>query len=93
MARIGKLWLFGWTILGFSGCIQGALGYLPLYLRGIGWPEANADGALALFNLVSMICVVPIALWSDRLGSRKKVLMAAMFMVAGAWGCCPKRTA
>jgi NNP family nitrate/nitrite transporter-like MFS transporter len=86
MARIGKLWLFGWTILGFSGCIQGALGYLPLYLRGIGWPEANADGALGLFNLVSMICVVPIALWSDRLGSRKKVLMAAMFMVATGVG-------
>ncbi len=86
VARIRKIWLFGWTILGFSGCVQGTLGYLPLYLRGIGWPEANADGALALFNMVSMICVVPIALWSDRLGSRKKVLLAAMLMSATGVG-------
>jgi MFS family permease len=86
VARIRKMWLFGWTILGFGGCIQGALGYLPLYLRGIGWPEANADGALALFNTVSMMCVVPIALWSDKLGSRKKVLLAAMLMIATGVG-------
>jgi fucose permease len=28
-----------------------------------------------------MICVIPIALWSDRLGSRKTVLMAATLMI------------
>jgi len=81
IARIRKVWLFGWAILGIGGCIQGTLGYLPLYLRGIGWPEASADGALATFHAVSMICVIPIALWSDRLGSRKTVLMAATLMI------------
>jgi MFS family permease len=71
------VWLLGLTIFGVGGCVQGTLGYLPLFLRNQGWTPANADGALATFHLVSLICVVPIALLSDRLGSRKKVLLAA----------------
>jgi MFS family permease len=86
VARIRKIWLMGWAILGIGGCIQGALGYLPLYLRDMGWPEASADGAAASFHMASMILVVPIALWSDKLGSRKKVLMVASFMIATGVG-------
>jgi MFS family permease len=58
------------------------LGYLPLYLRGLGWPEASADGALATFHTVSMLCTLPIALGSDRLGSRRRVLLATALMTA-----------
>ena len=84
VARIKKVWLLGMIILGISGCIQGTLGYLPLYLRGLGWPVVNADGASAAFHTMSLIFVIPIALWSDRLGSRKKVLMAtALFIITG----------
>lgn len=82
VSRIRNVWLFGLTILGVGGCVQGALGYLPLYLRGLGWPAANADGALAAFHTISMICVIPIAFASDKLGSRKKVLVAAGLMIA-----------
>jgi MFS family permease len=82
VARIRNVWLYGLAIFGIGGCIQGALGYLPLYLRGQGWPEASADGALAAFHTVSLIFVVPIALLSDRLGTRKKILIAAGLMVA-----------
>ncbi len=81
VAHIRKLWLFGLAIFGIGGCIQGALGYLPLYLRGQGWPEASADGALSLFHLTSMIFVIPIAVTSDRLGARKKILVLAALMV------------
>ena len=80
--KIRSVWLFGLALLGFNGCIQGALGYLPLYLRGQGWAESSADGALATFHTLSMICVVPIALLSDRLGSRKKILIVATMMMA-----------
>jgi MFS family permease len=82
VARIRNVWLYGLVIFGIGGCIQGALGYLPLYLRGQGWPDASADGALAAFHTVSLICVVPIALLSDRLGTRRKILIAAGLMVA-----------
>jgi cyanate permease len=81
VVRIRRIWLLGLAIFGIGGCIQGTLGYLPLYLRGLGWPEASADGALAAFHTVSMICVIPIALWSDKRGSRKKVLIPAALMV------------
>jgi cyanate permease len=65
-----------------GSCIQGILGYLPLYLRGIGWEAVRADGALSAFHTISMIFVLPIALWSDRLGSRKNLLLIACLMVA-----------
>jgi len=56
------------------------LGYLPLHLREIGWTGASADGALAAFHATSMVGVIPMALLSDRLGSRKAVLFAATLM-------------
>ena len=80
--KIRSVWMFGLALLGVGGCIQGALGYLPLYLRGQGWTEASADGALAAFHTLSLICAVPIALLSDFLGTRKKILVMAIAMVA-----------
>ncbi len=81
IAGVRRVWLLGWAILGISGCIQGALGYLPLYLRGVGWTGASADAALGTFNAVSMTFAIPIALGSDRLGSRRTVLIAGALMV------------
>jgi MFS family permease len=82
VSRLKNIWLLGMVIMGISGCVQGTLGYLPLYLRNLGWQPIYADGALSTFHTVSMICVLPIALWSDKLGSRKKLLitMAALLM-------------
>ena len=81
VVRIRDVWLLGFALLGIGGCIQGTLGYLPLYLRGLGWSDAAADGALATFHAASLVFVIPIALWSDRLGSRKPVLMATALMI------------
>jgi MFS family permease len=86
LVGIRNLWLFGLAILGVSGSIQAVLGYLPLHLRGLGWPAANADGAAAAFHTISMIFVLPIALWSDKLGTRKKVLLAAGLMITLGMG-------
>jgi MFS family permease len=86
VARIRNVWLLAFALLGIGGCIQGMLGYLPLHLRGLGWPEAAADGALSTFHAVSMIFVIPIAMWSDRLGSRKTVLLAATLMIISGVG-------
>ena len=81
VARLRSIWLLGVVLMGLSGCVQGALGYLPLYLRGAGWAPANADQALALFHTVSMVFTLPIALGSDRLGSRKRVLLIALVAI------------
>jgi cyanate permease len=84
VVRIRNVWLLSLAVLGIGGCVQGTLGYLPLYLRGLGWTEAGADGALATFHAMSMMCVIPLALSSDKLGSRRKALMAtSLFTVTG----------
>ncbi|MBI5304165.1 MAG: MFS transporter [Chloroflexi bacterium] len=81
VARIRKVWLLGLIMLGIGGCIQGTLGYLPLYLRELGWLANSADSAASTFHAASMLFVVPIALWSDRMGSRRKVLLAAALAI------------
>ncbi|MFN8492283.1 MAG: MFS transporter [Caldilineaceae bacterium] len=81
VAGIRNVWLFSFATLGVTACINGLLGYLPLYLHMLGWPEATADGALASFHATSMLAVLPIALLSDRLGARKGLLMIAALLV------------
>lgn len=82
VAGLKNIWLLGLTLFGVSGAIQGALGYLPLYLRGMGWHPLHADGALAAFHTVSMIFVLPFSLWSDRFGSRKRLILVANLLIA-----------
>ena len=81
VAHIRRMWLLGWGLLGVNGAIQGFLGYLPLYLRDSGFSESHADSVAASFHLASMVLVIPIALSSDRLGSRRPVLIAAALLV------------
>ncbi|MGB5049578.1 MAG: MFS transporter [Caldilineaceae bacterium] len=86
VAGVPTIWLLGLAMLGIGSCIQGGLGYLPLYLRGLGWEPATADRALATFHAASLLCTIPIALLSGRLGSRRKVLMVASLMIASGFG-------
>jgi len=84
VVRVRNVWLLGITILGFGGCVQGMLGYLPLYLRNKGWEGPIADNALGTFHGASMAAVIVIALLSDRIGKRKPILItAALMMTAG----------
>jgi MFS family permease len=84
--RLSSIWWLGLAMLGVGSCIQGALGYLPLYLRDLGWPEAAADSTLALFHFVSMVCTIPLAMLSDRLGSRMRILVISTCLTAAGIG-------
>lgn len=75
-----NVWLLGLTLFGVAGGIQGMLGYLPLYLRNVGWEGVRADSAVSLFHTMSMLCVLPISFWSDRLNSRKPLLLGLALM-------------
>lgn len=86
VASLKNIWLLGLGFLGVGGAVQGALGYLPIYLRGAGWQPLQADGALSAFHTVSMIFVLPVALWSDRLKSRKLLLLGAGLLIAIGFG-------
>lgn len=86
VAGLKSIWLLGFGLFGISGAIQGALGYLPLYLRNIGWQPIHADGALSAFHTVSMTCVLLIVLLSDRLRLRKRLLLITSLMIAFGLG-------
>jgi MFS family permease len=86
VVRLRNVWVLGVALLGVGGAVQGLLGYLPLYLRGIEWSAARADGALAGFHAISLLAVFPLAMLSDRVGSRRKLLVAATLMTAGGIG-------
>jgi cyanate permease len=80
VSRLKGVWLLGFSFFGFIGCIQGVVGYLPLYLRDIGWAPASADGALAAFNIAGALGAIPITLLSDKLGLRKQMLIMLMIL-------------
>jgi cyanate permease len=77
---IKSLWLLGLTMLGFSGCVLGVIGYLPTYLRDIGWTATSADGALTVFNGLSTMGVIPLALLSAKIGLRKALLFPVLIV-------------
>jgi MFS family permease len=78
--HIKAVWLVAVAMLGFAGSADSLMGYLPLYLKGMGWIPASADGALAALNAASMLAAVPLLMLSDRLGLRKAVLLPSVAM-------------
>ena len=79
---IRNLWLLGVALLCINGAVQGLLGYLPLYLRNLGWQASRADSLAASFHLASMIFVIPITLLSDKLGMRKRIVILTASIAA-----------
>jgi cyanate permease len=80
--RLRRLWLIGFGAMGIRGCVVGATGYLPTYLRTIGWEATSADNALAAFYFVSLLASIPVAILSDHLGVRRGLMMLAALVMA-----------
>jgi NNP family nitrate/nitrite transporter-like MFS transporter len=79
--RLRNVWILCIATACVSGGVNGMLGFLPLYLRDLGWEPAMADSTLASFHAMSMFFAIPIALFSDRVGNRHGVLMAAALLI------------
>jgi CP family cyanate transporter-like MFS transporter len=80
------LWLLGLAFLGISGSQQGIVGYLPLYLRDVGWTGAAADGAAAVLYAADLLALLPISMLSDRTGRRKGILLVSLVVMAAGAG-------
>ena len=89
LIRFKPLWFIGSAALLRVGSVMGVTGYLPLYLRGQGWELATADGTLSAFFAVSTICVIPLSLLSDKIGSRKAILFPALISFAVCFALLP----
>lgn len=89
LIRTKGLWFIGLTFMTRMGSMMGMTGYLPLYLRNQGWEAAAADGTLAAFYAISTILVVPITTLSDKIGSRKLVLLLGIITNTISLGLLP----
>jgi MFS family permease len=76
--RNRNVWLLGLTFMGLWGGAMGVMGYLPLYLRGIGWSPVTADSVLAVAGFAAMVGALPLGFATDRIGLRKPFLLAAV---------------
>ena len=72
--RFRELWVISLAVFGVLGLMRGLVGYVPTYLREIGWSAVDADSAITIFFFCSLIGVVPISHFSDRLGNRRLVM-------------------
>ncbi|MEZ4670572.1 MAG: MFS transporter [Anaerolineae bacterium] len=77
-----NVWILGIAGLGINACFQGFTGYLPTYLKTIGWADLDADRALAAFFTTSLIAVVPLSILSDRLRLRRGFLIFAALILS-----------
>ena len=89
LIRIKGLWFIGLTFMTRMGSMMGMTGYLALYLRDQGWQAAAADGTLAAFYAISTLLVVPITTISDKIGSRKLVLLLGIITNTISLGLLP----
>jgi predicted MFS family arabinose efflux permease len=80
--RLRGVWVLGIGGLGISACFQGFSGYLPTYLKSMGWAELDADRALAAFFLASLSAVIPLSILSDRLRLRRGFLIVAALILS-----------
>jgi len=83
VVRIRNVWLFGVITMTSWGANTGFAGYLPLYLRNIGWAPAAADGAMTVMSGISILGVIPMVMLAERT-SRKGIL--AMSIIVQALG-------
>ncbi len=77
------------AVLGYGACVEGMLGFLPLYLRDIGWQENRADLALTTFHIASMVATIPLTLLSDHWRNRQWFLVSGSVLLASAAGLIP----
>ena len=80
--RFRELWVITLAVFGVLGLMRGLVGYVPTYLREIGWAVVDADTAITVFFLCSLIGVVPISHLSDRLGNRRLVMAFGCTMMS-----------
>ena len=84
--RLRNLWILAISGLGISACFQGFTGYFPTYLKAIGWADLDADRALAIYFLTSLVGVIPLSILSDRLRIRRGFLVVGALVMGTGIG-------
>jgi cyanate permease len=76
------VWTVGLISLTLWGATMGMSGYLPLYLRDIGWTPAAADGAMTTLNAAGLIGSIPLVILANKLRAYRRMLLFAQVVMA-----------
>jgi len=87
--RIKEVWILGLVQAAYWGSYTGLSGYLALYLRDIGWTPVSADSMLTALNGVNCVGTIPMVLLSNRLRSRKIVLILSLAVMVASLALLP----
>jgi NNP family nitrate/nitrite transporter-like MFS transporter len=80
--RIKEVWLIGIITLTNWGASMGLFGYMPYYLESIGWSKSAAGNTITVFSGLMLLGSIPMALLSDKLKTRKGVLIISIAALA-----------
>jgi len=86
VTRYSEIWMYAIARFGIVGLMRGIVGYVPTYLREIGWVALDADTAITIFFFSSLIGVVPLSYLSDRIRNRKIVITVGALMMSTGTG-------
>ncbi len=87
--RIKDVWIMGFILLTYWGANMGFGGYLPIYLREVGWEPELADSAMTAFSGIGVLGVIPMVLFSDRIGSRRTIIFFGILILGLCMGLIP----
>jgi len=80
--RIKEVWIIGLITLTNWGASTGFIGYLPLYLRNIGWTPASADSAITVVNGAFAIGAIPMVLLAEKFRAIKGMTIFSICALA-----------
>jgi predicted MFS family arabinose efflux permease len=87
--RIKEVWIIGLVTLTNWGASTGFIGYLPLYLRNIGWTPASADSAITVVNGAFAIGAIPMVLLAEKLKAIKGMSLFSIVALAATLALLP----
>ena len=79
--RIKEVWVYGIMSLLLWGSTMGLNGYLPIYLRDIGWTPIGADSAVTILNGAMMVGTIPMVIAANRFKAYKGILFISMVVM------------
>ncbi len=80
--RIKEVWIIGLVTLTNWGASMGFIGYLPLYLRNIGWTPVSADSAITVVNGAFAIGAIPMVLLAEKFRAIKGMSLFSICALA-----------
>ncbi len=87
--HIREIWIIGFITLLLWGATSGFLGYLPLYLRNIGWKPIEADSVMTAVNGAFLVGNIPMVLLASRFTGYKMILFIGILVTIISLGLLP----